>query len=380
MKKGKKKFLLTAAIVGLMLTIASCTNMYDPENDEHLIPNELAAELYTQAPTESSTEKPTETPTPKPTQKPTPKPTQKPTPKPTETPTPAPTETPETASERVDRILSEVNGYKAPKNWKSKYPQGSAGKLEGTVLYVSIFASESTHVWKEDDQNIVDTIYNDLSIASDFLVDQAASYGKELNIIWDWKEFHQLYYETTLDVKFKDILTENGTLSNAVWAYIEKNVNSEGLRQAFEADSVVYMVYLRSDKGNTQPSCTRDFYDWMPYPYEICYIQANNRDGLVPPSVIAHESLHAFSAPDLYWTTSYSAFSLANGITQDFINYIDSIELNDIMRYTWHPRTYKYLYDSICQEITPITAYYVGLIDQCDLVDDWGLEKSEFVQ
>ena len=141
MKKGKKvkrKFLFTAAIVGLMLTIAACTNMYDPENDEHLIPNELAAQLYTQAPTESPTEKPAETPTPKPTQKPTPKPTQKPTPKPTETPTPAPTETPETASERVDRILSEVNGYKAPKNWKSKYPHGSAGKLEGTVLFVSV--------------------------------------------------------------------------------------------------------------------------------------------------------------------------------------------------------------------------------------------------
>ena len=67
------------------------------------------------------------------------------------------------------------------------------------------------------------------------------------------------------------------------------------------------MLYLNSPGDNDQPSCTRDFYAGMPYPYEICYIQMRNRRDVSVPAIFAHEMLHTFGAPDLYWTDSYSA-------------------------------------------------------------------------
>lgn len=285
-------------------------------------------------------------------------------------------------AEEIQNQIDAIDGYHAPKNWQKLYPHGSSDKLSGTIAVVSIFVNDGNTTWdfdREEDFKAYSRAYWNLKYATEYLTQQSANYGQEVNFIWDWMDCHRLYYVATLDVQYDDVLTENGKLSDAMWDFIDNNVNSEGIRQVFDADSVIYMAYLNSPEGNRQPSCTRDFYDWMPYPYEICYMQMHNKEGLSVPAVFAHEMLHTFGAPDIYYTESYSAFSLDYGITQEFTEYAASTNLNDIMRITWDPKTNKYLPTSIAQDITEITAYYVGLIDHSDLVDEWGFDPSDHV-
>ena len=90
--------------------------------------------------------------------------------------------------------------------------------------------------------------------------------------------------------------------------------------------------------------------------------------------------LHTFGAPDIYWTDIYTNYRLEYGITKDYVKQINKNGLNDIMRITWDPKTGKYLYHSIAQEITDITAYYVGLTDESETVKKWGFEPSQHAQ
>ncbi|MBQ3906180.1 MAG: hypothetical protein II743_05360, partial [Lachnospiraceae bacterium] len=41
------------------------------------------------------------------------------------------------------------DGYPAPENWRELYPHGSAGKLEGTIAVISIFAEDAYGGWDE---------------------------------------------------------------------------------------------------------------------------------------------------------------------------------------------------------------------------------------
>ena len=49
------------------------------------------------------------------------------------------------------------------------------------------------------------------------------------------------------------------------------------------------------------------------------------------------------------------------------------------MRITWDPLTYEYVSDAILQDITDITAYYVGLTEESETVTKWGFEPSQHV-
>ena len=110
----------------------------------------------------------------------------------------------------------------------------------------------------------------------------------------------------------------------------------------------------------------------MEYPYEICYMFMGEDGYYESPAPIAHEMLHTFGAPDLYVADEY-------GITQEYVDYIAQNGLNDIMRNCYDPNTGSPVYDSVKNEITDITAYYVGLTDYSETVQEWGFEPSQHV-
>ena len=275
-------------------------------------------------------------------------------------------------------------GYPAPEDWPERYPHGSAGRLEGTIAVVSIFADDQFGTWDATDQKNRarnSRAYYDLRLACDFLTTESAKYDKTVSFLWDWMEHSELYYEADLKaVNLANVLYDYGTIDQMIWTFIEQNVDSEGIRKRYQADSVIYMVYANSPADMNGPSCTRNFYLGMEYPYEICYIQMNQNDRETPPSVFAHEMLHTFGAPDIYWTDIYTNYRLEYGITKDYVKQINKNGLNDIMRITWDPKTGNYLYHSIAQEITDITAYYVGLTDESETVKKWGFEPSQHAQ
>ena len=48
------------------------------------------------------------------------------------------------------------------------------------------------------------------------------------------------------------------------------------------------------------------------------------------------------------------------------------------MRVTWDLNTNYYVYDSVKNEMTDITAYYLGLTDYSETVQTWGLGQSDY--
>ena len=286
-------------------------------------------------------------------------------------------------SQESSQTPNGTGGYNTTQSWQQLYPNGSAGELSGTIAVVSIFVNTNGMIWDFNDAGDLNTYskaFYDLKYATEYIQTQCANYGKEVNFVWDWTENKNLYYTTTLNLTINDVLLESNHIFNALWEFIDKNVDNDGIRQSLNADSIVYMAYLDAPEGNTQPSCARNIYVGMPYPYEICLMQMRDTLGLTVPSTFAHEMLHTFGAPDLYSTDVYSAFRLEYGLTKEFTNYVKSIELNDIMRVTHDLKTGTYLQTSISQEITEITAYYTGLIDHSDIVDQWGFDPSQHLE
>lgn len=82
-----------------------------------------------------------------------------------------------------------------------------------------------------------------------------------------------------------------------------------------------------------------------------------------PPATYAHEILHAFGAPDLYYVDT--------GIPQEFVDYCSQTGCNDIM-FTVNAG------ETIDSDFTPIDAYYVGIGARPAEADEWGLGPSEY--
>ena len=273
-----------------------------------------------------------------------------------------------------------TEGFPAPKNWRELYPHGSAGKLEGTIVVISIFASDLNGIWDmndHDDRTKQDLIYRNLKIACDYLTTESARYAKDVTFVWDWKDHPELYYEVGIDAALAKLQTDFESIEPLTWETIEKNIDSEDIRRTFGADSMIYMVYIDSPADNKAHNLSGRFRDNMSYPYEVSYIQTIFRNKKTPPAVYAHEMLHAFGAPDLYLPDNTDDYPFDYDITTEYAREINDNNLNDIMRITWNVDTHKYEYNKISPQITDITAYYVGLTDESETVKKWGFAPSQ---
>lgn len=254
---------------------------------------------------------------------------------------------------------------------------GSAQDLDGNVVLVSIFADDKNTKWDLDDDadcELIEDIYDYVSIAVDFITDSAKSYGKKVNFAWDWAKDEDLVYVTRFSMDFPSTVDAYGTSEYLMWDYIEDNIDTDALLTKYDADSIVYLLFLDTTDKNPVPACTRDWYEGMEYPYEICYLFAKDIYYPLNPAVVAHEILHTFGAPDLYQSDLYY------GISNSYVNYIERTRLNDIMRICGDARTGTYYYDKISNKITEVTAYFIGWLDKCDTVTRWNMKKNQYMR
>lgn len=262
--------------------------------------------------------------------------------------------------------------------WNSSnyFPHGSAGEIDGTTIVVSIFASDPYSDWDSSrDAKTIANIKEYLSIAGDYLEDVVSDYGKTATFITDFEANPDLRY----DMYFEDQLTDPdyldyGDIDYDVWEYIYDNIDQSELMTEFNADNVIYMVMVNSDESNEAITCTRNWYDGMPYEYEIIYLYNIDYEEVNCPAVYAHEMLHAFGAPDLY--TESEDFR----IDEDFLSYVEENMCNDIMLTCTDLSSYEYNYRHVTNEVGEVTAYYVGLTDHSDIVDEWNLRESEHLE
>lgn len=253
------------------------------------------------------------------------------------------------------------------------YSLGSARELDGKIAVVSLFVNDNTTSWNFDDdndRNIYNFVFHNLSIATDYLEEVSNEYGHHPEFIYDWFQYPELFHISTLNIDYRTVSNNYAQIDNAFWYEIDTTISEYEIRQKTGADQVLYMAFFNTPLSNEIASFTRNYYYGIPFPYEICYICMGFQNHVSSPSIFAHEMLHAFGAPDLYSAGKY-------GITQEYVDYAAYIWLNDIMRICQDPETYDYSYESIPNEITDITAYYAGLTDYSETVESWGFEKSE---
>ena len=146
--------------------------------------------------------------------------------------------------------------------------------------------------------------------------------------------------------------------------YVRENIDTDALRQKYHADNVVYFFLFNTPYEHTPNPWSLGFSSSTDY--DIEYVNLYIRFGDMfdaPPSTYAHEILHAFGAPDLYYESTV--------IPKEFVDYCSQTGCNDIM-FTVNAG------ETIDSDFTPIDAYYVGIGARPAEADEWGLGPSEY--
>ncbi|MCR5657035.1 MAG: hypothetical protein K6G06_06195 [Butyrivibrio sp.] len=248
--------------------------------------------------------------------------------------------------------------------------RGSAVTPDGKTVVVSIFVSEHKYKWDYDsdsDKEKISDINKYLGIAGDYIEDVVHDYGKEAEFVTDFVENPDLMYTVTLD----EDMTNTDYVDSPAWEYIDSNVASEEIKEKYQADNVIYFMLFNTNKKSDSISCTRNWYTGMDYPYEVVYLYNMDYGMTNCPAVYAHEMLHTFGAPDLYQVSKDFQ------IHKDFVNYVEENLPNEIMLTCSDYRTGEYDYEKVTNEVSDLTAYYIGLIDDCDIVNEHHLAFSE---
>ncbi len=275
-----------------------------------------------------------------------------------------------------DSSYYQFDGYQSYSSYGSgDYPfdtsLGSAKELDGNIAVISIFVNDATTSWNFENSKDAETegvVFNNIKIACEYIENVSKDYGRNVHFIYDWEEYPELAYNLDLDADYRRIDDYNYDMDSVMWETIDSNIPTGDILNKVNATQAIYLMNFNTPASNNITSCTRRHYDGMPYPYEMCMMFIRSEGELEVPADFAHEMLHTFGAVDLY---------TASDVSQEYVDYAEQTRLNDIMRTSEDPRTGEYHSDSIKNEVTDITAYYVGLTDYSETVEEWGLPRSE---
>jgi len=257
------------------------------------------------------------------------------------------------------------------------YPMGTVKEASGTIAVVTIIADDATSSWDFESGNgdrMLSGYHEQLGNAMSWLEDHIKEYGRDINYIWDWEEHEELLYEASFETDLGNTINSQGDGVFEADEIIANTVDSEAIMESLNADGITYIFAVKTDPNAKCMSCTfcvgtgiedsqKDYYYYMegkeepPYEYIILLMRENSLWHIT----IAHEWIHTLGVPDLYAPGR-------KGITQEFVDYLAQSGTNDIMADDGNENA----------EITDITAYYMGLIDHSETVDEWGLAESGF--
>ena len=245
---------------------------------------------------------------------------------------------------------------------------GSGDTLTGNIPVISIYVNDANYTWtdsKKDNRTYEHTIEY-LDIACEYLMNEAAKWGKELNLYYDFYEDEDLGYSLTIE---SDAVNDYYSSDCEIWYFIENSIDVGAIQEKYDADSVAIMVYLNTDKSIEEVSCTTCFYGGyaLDSVYEFSYMYMHSNGEEETPAAFAHEMMHQFSAIDLYQEDDDI------GLSEEEVEIIETEYANDIMYTTYEEYTWIPIYDSITNEISELDAYYIGWTDHSELVDTFEL-------
>ena len=267
-------------------------------------------------------------------------------------------------SESETEAVSDYDDYPDNDYEDYFYPEymgeyGTAGKLEGKTVIVSIFANDNVTSWDlEDDKDTMDECLFYMNTAADWITENAARYGSDVSFVCDWKENPDLFYTADFD---ETLVRFDGTMYYTQSNYVELNVDISGLTQKYRCENMIFFFYFNTEQCDAR-SWTISYSESYPLHIELTNIFVRFGEEYTSQSAsYAHEILHSFGAPDFYYA--------GETIGQEFVDYCGESYSNDIM-YTVNSG------DEIIVDFTDLDAYYVGIGERPEIADEWSLGKS----
>lgn len=262
-------------------------------------------------------------------------------------------------------------GYKTEQEFWERHT-GSASLISEPTILISIFVDEEEDVWTPEEKLVT---LETARIAYGYLEDTIESeYGKEVNLIYDWEEYPDLCYTTriyesispyvetseerhidelelgwALEVPYRDLMIKYETTSVGFLYFIPHEGCSYSSMHFVEDGTDLWnegcLIYLQDMYSPT-------------YEYET-------------PTVYAHELLHLFGAEDYY--------SSADVFSKETYSMLKKNCSKDLMLSTFDTigGVYTTYPDSVPREITPVTAYLLGIEDEKAVEDIPELIREE---
>lgn len=252
------------------------------------------------------------------------------------------------AEEATEDVMPEPETLGNP---RSSYGLGSAPFLEGDNILVSMFVTTPESSWSEEEKS---EMLSKVGVAADYIEAQAKGYGAEVELYYDYTLYPSLYTEAVTDFCINEETDFLDRLDEEIALWFEEKIDYEMLLDEFDALGIATMVFVNN------PGIS----------YAIVYDGTDNvKESLVmfsgdyynggkseKPVTYAHEILHLFGAHDLYEEAEFTA---------EVTTYIEEVYPKEIMLTVTGGRNTQ---TAISAELSPITAYHLGWIDEIEEV------------
>ncbi|MBR2712532.1 MAG: hypothetical protein IKE73_02360 [Bacilli bacterium] len=249
-------------------------------------------------------------------------------------------------------FITNVNAITIPRNNNYKY--GYSNKMEGNTIIVSIFTSDINNKFDDGNKKM---IFDNLRNSTNYLTNEVDKYNKKINFIYNKSD---LNYYANFNI---NIVDNDVNLYKIQSDWIRKNINIDRISYKYRANNIVFLFFIDTNYDNDVVPWTisKNKYNNIKIEYSNIYLKFDNIDTL--SSIYVHEIMHQFGAHDLYNENMY--------INNNYVSYLNGINSNDIM--------YK-ITDSneIVNDFSEIDAYYVGLIDNSKIVEEFNLKENDY--
>ena len=247
---------------------------------------------------------------------------------------------------------------------------GSAALLTDDTVLVNVFLNDAAHGQTWDAEARADAVRR-VQMAVDWIGTQAEKYDASVDLICDRSEDGSDATLTRTYLLQNAIRGgENSTESSAFLDEMDalcESLAADSRLAAYGAKHIGFLFFLPVSGTSFTMAHYADDGENFYYEYSCLYRHDAYTDGAdESPATYAHEILHLFGAPDLY-DGSNDAY-----VDDALVAYVEDTYPDDIMLSTYEDDGTS-RFDEITKQISPLTAYCLGLTDTCDEVAEFPL-------
>jgi hypothetical protein len=239
---------------------------------------------------------------------------------------------------------------------------GSAALLTDATVLVNVFLNDAAHGHTWDAESRAAAVQR-TQLAVDWITEQAAGYEAAVNLICDRSADGS---DSTLTRSYLvQSAMQGGENSEESSAFLDEmdtlcaSLAADSRLAAYGARHIAFLFFLPISGTSFTMAHYADDGDSFYYEYSCLYKTDAYTDGEAEsPATYAHEILHLFGAPDLYEGSSDPY------VDEALVSYVADTYPGDIMLSTYEDDGSS-RFDAITKEISPLTAYCLGLTDTC---------------